>query len=62
MGLSDYVDKAKDLVSGNKDKVNEGIDKAADVADDKSGGKYSDQIDQGAEAAKDAVEGLDDSQ
>ena len=59
MGISDYVEKAKDLVSGNSDKVKDGIDKGADMADDKTDGKYSDQIDQGAEAAKDAVDGLD---
>ncbi len=59
MGISDFVEKAKDLVGGNSDKVRDGIDKGADVADDKTGGKYSGQIDQGAEAAKDAVDGLD---
>jgi hypothetical protein len=59
MGISDFVDKAKDLVAGNSDKVKDGIDKGADMADDKTGGKYSGQIDQGAETAKDAVDGLD---
>jgi hypothetical protein len=29
------------------------------MADDKTGGKYSGQIGQGAEAGKDAVDGLD---
>lgn len=59
MGIGDFVDKAKDMVSGNSDKVKDGIDKGADMTDDKTGGKYSDQIDQGAETAKDAVDGLD---
>jgi hypothetical protein len=59
MGIGDFVEKAKDLVSGNSEKVKDGIDKGADVADDKTGGKYSGQIDQGADAAKDAVDGLD---
>ena len=58
MGIGDYVDKAKDLAAGNSDKVKEGIDKGADMADDKTGGKYSGQIDQGTDAAKDAVDGL----
>ncbi|RZK75050.1 MAG: antitoxin [Rhodococcus sp. (in: high G+C Gram-positive bacteria)] len=31
------------------------IDKAADVADSKTGGKYSDKIDKAADAAKKAV-------
>lgn len=63
MGLTDdakgMFDKAKDAVADNKDQVSGGIDKAADLADDKTGGKYSDQIDQAAEKAKDAVEGLE---
>ncbi|MEN8113776.1 MAG: antitoxin [Actinomycetota bacterium] len=59
MGLGDFVNKAKGMVAGNKDKAKEGIDKAADVADEKTGGKYSGQVDQGADAAKDAVENLD---
>lgn len=60
MGIGDFADKAKDLASEHEDKVKEGIDKAADVADEKTEGKYSEQIDQGAESAKDYVEGLDE--
>lgn len=56
MGL---FDKVKDLVAGNKDKAKEGIDKAADMADEKTEGKYSDQIDTGAEKGKEIVDGLD---
>lgn len=60
MGIGDFVDKAKDLAAEHEDKVTDGIDKVADMVDDKTDGKYSDQIDQGAEKAKDFVEGLDD--
>lgn len=59
MGIGDFADKAKDLASEHEDEVKEGIDKAADIADEKTEGKYSDQIDKGTEAAKDYVEGLD---
>ena len=59
MGISDFIDKAKEMIGGNKDTVKGGIDQAGDVADDKTGGKYSDQIDQGADKAKDIVEDLD---
>ncbi|QDP97166.1 antitoxin [Microlunatus elymi] len=51
-------DKAKDLLSDNKDKVADGIDKAADMADQKTGGEYSEKIDQGAEAAKEKADDL----
>lgn len=59
MGIGDFVDKAKDLASEHENEVGEGIDKAADLVDEKTEGKYSDQIDQGAEEAKEYVEGLD---
>lgn len=60
MGIGDFVDKAKDLASEHEDQVTEGIDKAADMADEKTDGKYSEQVDQGAEKAKEYVEGLDE--
>jgi hypothetical protein len=53
------LDKLKGLLKGKGDKVESAIDKAADVADDKTKGKYSDQIDTAAEKAKDVVDKLD---
>jgi hypothetical protein len=55
-----FLDKVKGLLGGNKDKASQGIDKAAGVADDKTGGKYTEQIDTGAQKAKEAVEKLPD--
>ena len=49
MGL---FDRAKELAEEHADKVGDAIDKVADVVDDKTGGKYSDKIDKGADAAK----------
>jgi hypothetical protein len=49
MGL---FDKAKKLAEEHADKVEQAIDKVADVVDDKTGGKYADKIEKGAEAAK----------
>jgi len=60
MGFSDWFKKAKDTAVDNKDTVKEGIDKAADVADDKTGGQYSGQIDTGADKAKEVVDGIGD--
>ena len=56
MGL---FDKAKDLLSDNKDQVKDGIDKVADLADDKTGAKHTDKIDTAVEKAKDALDKLD---
>jgi hypothetical protein len=38
--------------------VKGGVDKAADVADDKTGGKHTEKIEDGAEKVKDAVDDL----
>jgi hypothetical protein len=49
-------DKAKDALGDNIEQVDAGIDKAADFVDDKTGNKYTEQIDQGAEFVKDKLE------
>ncbi|MET7279810.1 antitoxin [Kribbella sp. NPDC005582] len=51
-------DKAKDALGEHGDKVDEGIDKAGDFADEKTGGEHADKIDQGQEFAKDRLDGL----
>ena len=53
MGL---VDKVKDLLSKNADKVDTAIDKAGDVVDQKTQGKYADKVDKVQDAAKKAVD------
>lgn len=55
------LDKIKGKLGKNTEKLDEGIDKTADVADDKIGDKVgSDKIDTAAEKAKDAVDKLDE--
>lgn len=51
-----FLDKAKDLLSQNADKVGGVIDKAGDIVDSKTGGKYADAIDKVQVAAKKALE------
>ena len=48
-------DKAKDALCDHPDQVDSGIDKAADFADDRTGGAHADQISSGADLAKDRV-------
>ena len=52
------LDKAKGLLGKNSDKAKAGVDKAADVADDKTGGKHTEQIEGAAEKAKDAIDDI----
>lgn len=54
-----FLDKAKDAIQGKEEQLDQAIDKAADLVDDKTGGKHTDKIDQAADKAKDVVEKLD---
>jgi hypothetical protein len=54
-----FLDKVKGLVSKNASKVDMAIDKAADIVDQKTQGKYASQVDKVQEAAKKAVDKTD---
>ncbi|BBY56585.1 antitoxin [Mycobacterium koreense] len=54
-----FLDKAKDLLSKNADKVDQAIDKAGDFVDGKTEGKYADTVDKVQDAAKKAVNKTD---
>ena len=41
-----------------QDKVDQGIDRAGDAVDDKTGGKYAGHVDKGQDAAKDQIDKL----
>ncbi|GGL50686.1 hypothetical protein GCM10011575_06170 [Microlunatus endophyticus] len=49
-------DRAKDLLGRKPEAVDGAVDKAADLADDKTGGEYTEQIDKGADIAKDKAD------
>ena len=50
-----FLDKAKHLLSQNADKVEQAIDKAGDIVDEKTQGKYSGAVDKAQDAAKNAL-------
>lgn len=50
------LDKAKDLLAQNADKVGSAIDKAGEFVDEKTQGKYSDAIHKVQEEAKKVVD------
>lgn len=43
--LNEAKDKAMDVVETQGDKIADGVDKATDMIDDKTGGKFSDKLD-----------------
>ena len=60
MGFLDKLrGKASGAVDEHGDKISDGIDKVADMADEKIGGKHTEKIDSGADKAKDALDKLD---
>jgi hypothetical protein len=59
VAFKDWFKRGEKLVVDNKDAVEQGIDHVGDMIDDKTDGKYSDQVDQGQEQAKEWVEDLD---
>jgi MT0933-like antitoxin protein len=50
------LDKVKDLLAKNKETVDTAIDKAGDIVDSKTQGKYSDTVNKVQDAAKNAVD------
>ena len=53
MGFLDKaLDKTKEVLSENADKVGQAIDKAGDIIDEKTQGKYSSTVDKVQDAAK----------
>jgi hypothetical protein len=66
MGLLDTVKgwfgggkaKVQDTVATHGDSIKGGIDKAAGVVDDKTGGKYTGKVTAAQEKGKDLVDGL----
>lgn len=60
--LDKFKAKAKDAVDQHGDKISDGIDKAAKMADEKTKGKYSDKIDTAQQKSKEALDKLDGKQ
>ncbi|HEY4314006.1 MAG TPA: antitoxin [Actinomycetes bacterium] len=60
MGIFDKLKKnVEKAVDEHGDQIATGIDKAAAMADKKTGGKHEGQIETGAAKAKDALDSLD---
>ena len=48
-------DKAKDALSEHSEHVDTGIDKAGDLVDERTGGKYAEHVDTGQDFASDRI-------
>ena len=48
-------DRAKDALSGHSEQVAAAVDKAGDFVDEKTQGKYAEQVDKGQDMARDKL-------
>jgi hypothetical protein len=55
MGVEDMIGKAKDLLGEHEEQVDQAIDKAADVVEQKTPDSVDPMVQQAAEKAKDAL-------
>lgn len=51
-----FLDKVKNLLAKNADKVDTAIDKAGDMVDKKTQGKYAQHVDKAQDAARNYVD------
>ena len=54
--LDNLKDKAQDLIEQHGDKIDSGLEKAAQIVDEKTGGKYHDKIAGGVDKAQEALD------
>ncbi|MEE2569702.1 antitoxin [Pseudarthrobacter sp. J64] len=57
--FDDLKGKAQDLIQGNEQAIKDGIEKAGDFVDSKTGGKFADQVDAVQSGASDFVDNAD---
>jgi hypothetical protein len=57
--LDEAKDKLTDAVDSQGEKIADGLEKAGELIDDKTGGKFGDKIDAGVAKSEDALDGLD---
>ena len=60
MGIGDMVNKAKDLAADHPDQVGQGIDKAGDAVDQRTGGQHAEQVDKAQDTVRNRFGGGDE--
>jgi hypothetical protein len=58
MGFKDWFKRGQKMAAENKDAAKEGVDKAGDFIDEKTGGAHAEHVDKGQDMAKDYIEKL----
>ncbi len=50
--MSDLIQKAKDFITGHPDQADQGLDKAEELINERTGGTYADKLDQGTDKVR----------
>ncbi|MCD1144481.1 antitoxin [Kocuria sp. LUK] len=58
--IGGFADKAKDFAGQHPDQVQQGIDKAGDTVDERTGGQHAEHVDTAQEKAGDFLTGGQD--
>ena len=57
--MSDFMEKAQGAMAGHDEQVDQGLERAGDMADERTGGKFGDKIDSGVDVAQERTGGGD---
>ncbi|MGK5556210.1 antitoxin [Actinomadura kijaniata] len=52
-----FADKVKGMLGQHSDKAEQGVEKAGDMLDERTGGKHADKVDMAQDKARDYIEG-----
>ena len=50
--MGGFMDKAREMAEEHDDKVDEGLERAGDFADERTGDRYGEQVDRGVDFAQ----------
>ena len=59
MSIGGFADKARDLAADHPEQVDQGIEKAGDAVDARTGGQHAEQVDKAQAAVQDRFGGGD---
>ncbi len=59
MSIGGFADKARELAEQHPDQVDQGIERAGDAVDDRTGGQHAEQVDKAQAAVQDRFGGGD---
>ncbi len=57
MSIGGFADKARDLAEQHPEQVDQGIDRAGDAVDERTGGQHAEQVDRAQDAVQDRLGG-----